>query len=117
MEIPSKELLRVLKLLDVPGGYKEDDLPEGVTKKMAEYLVKLGLVERLTIVPPGKEREFYGEFGYFAYQTSEAGRETMRVAKELRRRGYLLRWWEFLIALISGGILFDIIEKLLDLAG
>lgn len=60
-----------------------DDLPAGVDVATVEYLHALHLLDRVTLVPPGMEREFYGPRGLAGYRINEAGREQLRLHEEM----------------------------------
>lgn len=62
-----------------PYGYAADALPDGVDVATVEYLFALHLLDRFTVVPPGRETEFYGPCGLLGYRINEAGRERLRL--------------------------------------
>lgn len=49
---------------------------------IAQLLADHGIVDRYTIVPPGMEREFYGQKGLSGYKTGRKGREALRLRRE-----------------------------------
>lgn len=111
----SNELIHALEALDVPHGIPENKLPEGVTKAMVELLVERGLVERYTLVPPGKEVDFCGPDGFYAYHTTEEGREELRLYRAERRKGARSHWWDVLLVL-GGALLGCVLEHFPEIA-
>ena len=63
--------------------FPADDLPAGVSIATVEYLFALDLLDRITLVAPGKETEFYGPYGLVGYRINETGREWLRLHEEL----------------------------------
>ena len=63
--------------------FPADELPAGVDIPTVDYLVSLGLLERLTLVPPGMKAEGYGPRGLAGYRINEAGREQLRLYQEM----------------------------------
>ena len=63
--------------------FPADDLPAGVSIATVEYLFALDLLDRITLVAPGKEAEFYGPRGLVGYRIKESGREWLRLHEEL----------------------------------
>ena len=49
---------------------------------VASFLASEGYLEAHTLVPPGKEKEFYGERGLSGYRSSSRGRESLRLRKD-----------------------------------
>lgn len=73
----------LLLFRDSAKAFPADELPSGVDLPTVEYLVSLGLLERLTLVPPGMKAEGYGPRGLAGYRINEAGREWLRLHEEM----------------------------------
>ena len=104
MENHSKKTIQLLKALDCSEGIAGDELPKGFELDHVEYLVTLGLVRRITFVPPGMEKEVYGRKGLSGFCTSSAGKELVRCADDLQRANRRSRLWSVLMLFIGGAV-------------
>lgn len=101
MESLSRPLLDALKSIERAGHYSAEDLPSDLGIDRIRYLVSEGLVEAVTLEPPGHNGYPLGLTGY---QISEKGRNAVYLYKESQRKELLSGIMLYVNLLIGGAV-------------
>lgn len=78
----SDDAISMLEKLSAVDCIPQDKWPLDLDIHLREYLISIGLISVVTLVPPGREQEFYGNHGLIGYTAQGAGIEALRLAKQ-----------------------------------
>lgn len=115
MESLSRPLVDALKAVERAGHYSAEELPSDLSIDRVRYLVSEGLVDAVTLEPPGHNGYPLGLSGY---QISEKGRNAVCLYKESKRKELLSGVMLYVNLLIGGAVtlFFEHIETIAEWA-
>lgn len=73
----SAKSIAMLQKMNTVDFYQRNEWPVALDTSIRDYLIRLNLIEEFTLVPPGCEREIWGDHGLTGFRITGAGKDEL----------------------------------------